>query len=319
MFISKCPVRISLAGGSTDLDAYLQKYNTGSVICFSANIYCYINLNTDKLGLNGLDNKYVINYMKREVVSSAEDIKNDIARLVFQYFNMPPTTAWFTSDIYSSGSGLASSTAYLIAMISAVQRSLGIASTNFELCQLASQLEKKFNPLTGYQDPFGCGVGGFNKFTFAQGKAPLVEKLPAGFLEEYDMYLINTGLARSSTEILKTIDPDKCTYLADIVSEMHTKILNCRYHEVIGLINEGWNQKKKTSKLIMGNNKLVELDEILCNHNSILAHRLLGAGNGGYFLAFVEKHASVDKLQFKINKKMIKIRLCSNGPTVSHV
>ena len=81
MFISKCPVRISLAGGSTDLDAYLQKYNTGSVICFSANIYCYINLNTDKLGLNGLDNKYVINYMKREVVSSAEDIKNDIASI----------------------------------------------------------------------------------------------------------------------------------------------------------------------------------------------------------------------------------------------
>ena len=39
MITVKCPVRISLIGGSSDLDSYIEKHKKGSVISFTPQIY----------------------------------------------------------------------------------------------------------------------------------------------------------------------------------------------------------------------------------------------------------------------------------------
>jgi len=44
MIIAKCPLRISLVGGSTDLQAFIEKYQTGSVISFPSDLYTYISI-----------------------------------------------------------------------------------------------------------------------------------------------------------------------------------------------------------------------------------------------------------------------------------
>jgi len=318
MIISKCPVRVSLAGGSTDLDLFLQKYGRGTVISFSANIYNYITLKSDRMGLNGLEKKYVIDYMKREVTDTIGDIKNDVARIALSYFNIDPTTVWFTSDIYASGSGLASSTSYLIALINAIQTSLGLNMTKRELCQLSHILEKQFNPLTGYQDPYSCGTGGFNRFDFNNSGIVRIENLNANIFNNFDAYLIHTGQARSSTDVLKTIDPDKCVKLLDTAEQMHCCILNGDSRGVLELIKEGWLIKKSTGK-IAEDKRVIDLDEILENDENILAHRLLGAGNGGYFLAFTNKNSKIDRLQDKTGHQMVKIDVCHAGPTCMQV
>ena len=38
-----------------------------------------------------------------------------------------------------------------------------------EICKLAFKLEQKFNKFCGYQDPYGCGIGGFKKIEFEKG------------------------------------------------------------------------------------------------------------------------------------------------------
>jgi len=318
MIVSRCPVRISLAGGSTDLDAFLQKYGRGSVISFSANIYNYISLKTDRMGLNGLDNKYVIDYMKREVVDSIDDIKNDVARVVLKHFDVSPTTVWFTSDIYTSGSGLASSTSYLIALVNAVQTSLGLNLARRKLCQVSHGLEKIFNPLTGFQDPYGCGLGGFNRIQSQNNGVISIENLDAEFFDNYDSYLIHTGQARSSTEILKTVVPEKCVDLLKMSDLMYESLMNKRYDDVLSIINEGWKIKKQTGK-ISADSKVSELDALLQSNENVLAHRLLGAGNGGYFLAFTRKNSSVDNLQDIFRARMVKIGVCNQGPTCLQV
>ena len=177
MINARSPVRISLAGGSTDLDSFLEKNDVGSVISFSANLYTFISLRKDLLGHNGQSNKFLIDYMKREVVDDSLEIKNDIARVVLSHFNTEPVTCWFTSDFYSSGSGLASSSSYMNAFIKAVSVHCKEEMSNYEICKLSHRLERKFNPLTGYQDPYGCGLGGFNRLRFSLGKDVLVESL----------------------------------------------------------------------------------------------------------------------------------------------
>lgn len=318
MIVSKCPVRISLAGGSTDLDLFLQKYGKGTVISFSANIYSYITINTDRMGLNGLEKKYVINYMKREVVDCIDDIKNDVARTAFEYFSLGPTTVWFTSDIYASGSGLASSTSYLIALINAIQFSRNLCLTKRQICHLAHKLEKQFNPLTGFQDPYSCGTGGFNKFEFKNTGQVNIENLDTNIFENFDTYLIHTGQARSSTDVLKTIDPDKCVKLLETAESMYSCIINNDTSGVLSLIRDGWKIKKETGR-IAEDKRVADLDAILEDDSNILAHRLLGAGNGGYFLAFTKKGCKLNNLQDRLRQPLVKVSVCHSGPTCTQL
>jgi len=313
VIVSRCPVRVSLAGGSTDLDQFLQRYGYGSVLSFSANIYCHIALNFDRLGLNGLDEKYVINYMNREVVDKVSEIKNDVARVVLDHYRVNPTTLWFTSDVYSSGSGLASSTAYLIALLTAVHKGMKTNIEKSELCSLALRLERQFNGLTGYQDPYGCGTGGFNRLHFWRGGKVEAESLEVKFLDNFNMYLVSTGTSRSSTDVLKSIDTDKCKPLLEIVDRMHQSILNSDRKTFLELISAGWEEKKKTGK-ILENENVARLDNSLSNDKDVLAHRLLGAGNGGFFLVFTEKNTKFEDSQMKNGKRAVRVSVCTDGP-----
>jgi D-glycero-alpha-D-manno-heptose-7-phosphate kinase len=120
MIVSSTPLRISLFGGSTDNPYFVDKFGYGSVISFACDLKTYISISQDKFGQNKHDNKYIINYSKREESKTIEEINNDIVRLVLEYFNVPPILVSMTSDVFSHGSGLASSSSYLISLIKAV-------------------------------------------------------------------------------------------------------------------------------------------------------------------------------------------------------
>ena len=90
MFISSCPLRVSLFGGSTDNPVFVERYGYGSVISFACNLKTYITLHKDKLGYNNEGGKYVINYSKREEVNDVRKIKNELIRIVLDYFRTPP-------------------------------------------------------------------------------------------------------------------------------------------------------------------------------------------------------------------------------------
>ena len=166
MLISSCPLRVSLFGGSTDNPFFVEKYGQGSVISFTSNLKTYITLHQDQLGYNAESSKYIINYSKREEVQHIQDIKNELVRIVLDHFNCNPMNISMTSDAYSQGSGLASSSSYIISLIKAISMFNELSMTDAEICKLAYKLELKMNPYCGYQDPYGCGIGGFKKIDF---------------------------------------------------------------------------------------------------------------------------------------------------------
>ena len=79
MFISSCPLRVSLFGGSTDNPVFVEKFGYGSVISFACSLKTYITLHEDKLGYNNQGGKYIINYSKREEVNDVRKIKNAVS------------------------------------------------------------------------------------------------------------------------------------------------------------------------------------------------------------------------------------------------
>lgn len=284
MILAKCPLRISLVGGSTDSDAFLTKYKKGSVISFTPNLYTFVTIHKNNI------KKYVINYSNKECEQNPNNIKNDIIRECIKFFNTPFCTITFNSNILSSGSGLASSSSYTIAIIKAISIFQNINLTDTEICNLAFEIEKKINPLAGQQDIFGCGIGNFKRIDFYNNSPQTYKFLDVSFItNNYEMYLLNTNIVRNSTNVLKTIDIDKSYPLLNIVDQFETSILNKDVSNFFNLFNEGWNIKKTTSNEIIGNENLLFLDSFLSNLECVKGIKLCGAGGGGYFFLFVDK------------------------------
>lgn len=313
MIVSKCPLRISLMGGSTDLEDFIQKNGRGAVINFSTTLYTYITFHNDLLGYNMVSKKYIINYSQREECNEIRDIKNDVAREVLNYLDVPHATVSFTSDIFSSGSGLASSSSYVLSLIKAASHHRGLSLTNFEICKKGLSIERKFNPLTGYQDPYGCGLGGLRRLDFKKGKDPEVRHLPENIFKKMDMFLIYTGVSRGSTNVLRKVCQQPRIKFLDYVDEMELAIRDANVGSFVALIDKGWNYKKIGNPHILGDERLKATDDLIGKDRRILAHRLCGAGSGGYFLVFMHSNPGNSKYLMKTYKHVLPVGISSTG------
>ena len=309
MLISSCPLRVSLFGGSTDNPFYVEKYGQGSVISFTSNLKTYITLHQDQLGYNAESSKYIVNYSKREEVQHVQDIKNELVRIVLDHFNCNPMNISMTSDAYSQGSGLASSSSYIISLIKAISMFNELSMTDAEICKLAYKLELKMNPYCGYQDPYGCGIGGFKKIDFYRGGIVKYDFLSTDLFKYYDMALVFTGVTRNSRGVLKSVTDnlDKAVPLMETVEKAYDALLDEDYPEFLELLNLSWDQKKKTTSHITENKVIRSMDKSLEESDSVIAHKLCGAGNGGFFLVFSKKN------DLNIPYDSVKINVSPNG------
>ena len=290
MFISSCPLRVSLFGGSTDNPYFVEKYGRGSVVSFTSNLKTYVAISQDTIGYNN-QGKYIINYSRREEVSSINEIENEVVRTVLEYYNIPPVQVTLTSDAYSQGSGLASSSSYTISLIKACCLFLNKSITDNDACKLAYHLERTYNPYCGYQDPYGCGVGGFKRINFMGDNSVTYEFLPTDLFECYDTHLVFSGVTRNSKGILKKISKnlDKVKPLLKTCDKAYDTLMKENLDKFLFLLGKSWHQKKETSPSIAECDTIIEIDHVLEKNDTVCAHKLCGAGNGGFFLVFSEK------------------------------
>ena len=305
MIITKCPLRISLAGGSTDLQDFIDYCGEGSVVSFPVNLYTYITVSSDVCGPNKVHGKYIINYTKREEETKVENIKNDVAREVLKYFNCKQIICTFCSDISSSGSGLASSSSYTLALVKAISKFKKVSLSDAEVCKISLEIEKKFNKYTGYQDIYGCGIGSLKRIDFRKGKDPKFTYLSQKIFNEMNMYLVFTHITRSSTKLLSNLDLEKRKKLLPLVDQLEKSIKENNKSDFFDIVSAGWRKKKETSPLIMNNPRVVEIDDYLSKNKNILSHKLCGAGDGGFFLTFAKEKI--------LDNKFIPISISEEG------
>lgn len=317
MIIASCPLRISLVGGSTDHPHFIEKYGKGSVISFSSDLRTYVSIHQDAFGMNSIEHKYSISYSKKECVQNIKDIQNELVRHCFEYLNVDEMNCSLTSDIYSVGSGLAASSSYLMSLIKAIYVMRNQVITEFEVCKIAEEIEKKFNPLVGQQDFYGS-IGGLKLINFYKNNSPSIRFLDTSIFKKMDCYLLYTGILRNSTSVLETIDIDKSFSLLKNVSDLEIAINECDIDSFNQIMQSSWENKKQTSKYICENETLIEIDSKLKNDSDILSHKLCGAGNGGYFLLFAKKNVYLENRytylkKINISESGIKFVNLNNG------
>ena len=309
MYIASCPLRISLFGGSTDNISFVDNYGRGSVISFTTNLKTYISLHEDKIGYNMEGRKYIVNYSKREEIDSIGDIQNDPVRVVLNHFGCRPMSVTMKSDIYSQGSGLASSSSYIISLIKALSMYNDVDMTDIEICGLAHNLELEINPYCGYQDPYGCGIGGFKRIDFERGGIIKYDFLSTDLFRHYDMHLIFTGVTRNSKNVLREVidNIDKIKPLLKTADEAYDTLLTKDYDKFLYLMSKSWTQKKATASIIAENKIIREMDKVLEENETVVSHKLCGAGNGGFFLTVSKKDT------LKIPYESVEVNVAPSG------
>ncbi|MCB0228190.1 MAG: GHMP kinase, partial [Anaerolineae bacterium] len=146
MLIARAPVRISLAGGGTDLPAYYNQFG-GVVINTTIDKYFYVFLRVyDGDSLQIASSDYSTFYRQNpnlEPDDSDAPIEGTLKlpRTVLNHFGVARGLSMFLASEIPPGTGLGSSSTVTVAIIKALSTAIGEPLTKGDLAELACHIE----------------------------------------------------------------------------------------------------------------------------------------------------------------------------------
>lgn len=255
MIITRTPYRISLFGGGTDYPAWY-RLNGGAVVSFAINKYCYINL---RYLPQFFEHKYRFVYSLIENVQNIDEIKHPAIRGVLQYMKWNGGIEVHHDGDLPARSGIASSSAFTVGFLNALNALKGCASSKFDLANLAIHIEQEvLGEAVGCQDQVIVSYGGINRIDFPrQGSfqvSPLVLSAERIRAIESRLLLFFTGISRYSSDIaasqisLIPKNERQLTKIFDLVNQGVSALEGNSDIDDIGLIlHESWMNKRELS------------------------------------------------------------------------
>lgn len=286
MIISKTPLRISFAGGGSDLRSYYEK-EPGKVLSTSINKYVYVIIK------KRFDKMIYINYSKKEIVRSVDDIKHDLVREALRKTGIKNGVEITTLSDIPSGSGLGSSSAITVGLLNAMYNYQNIIKSQKKLAEEACDIEIDIckNPI-GKQDQYGCALGGVKKIEFNTNGKVKVKKINSNFSKlDRNLYLCFTEVTRSANIILSkqfnSQEKNKLnnSMLIKSVDKFEDTILSGSFDKIGNLLDKMWKIKKEMAEGI-SNESIEKLYQEGISAGA-LGGKVLGAGGGGFILFYV--------------------------------
>ena len=290
MLIAQTPLRISLAGGGTDLAAYYEK-NGGVVVNAAIDKYVYVMLHSR------FDDKIYISYSKREIVDHVDDIRHELVREAMKLAGVEKGVELsIMADIPSEGSGLGSSSSLTVGLLNALYAYRGIQVTAERLAEEACKIEIDLcGKPVGKQDQYIAAFGGLRYMEFHPDGAVDVQDLSPGegtYQLGAFLSLFFTNITRKADKILseqtqKT--PDKQDYLDAIKAlafRARQAIQDKAYTEIGAILQENWALKKNLADGITN----AAIDEMVerAMQGGASGCKISGAGGGGFLLTCCE-------------------------------
>jgi D-glycero-alpha-D-manno-heptose-7-phosphate kinase len=297
MIISRTPLRISFAGGGSDLPAFYRTHG-GAVISTAIDKYVFVNINQK------FDSGIRVSYSKTEEVENVDQVEHPLVRTTMRYLNIAGGVEITTiADIPSRGTGLGSSSSFTVGLLHALNAYMGRYVSNAQLGKDSCHIEIDLcgEPI-GKQDQYAAAFGGFNLIEFKPDDSVIVSPIicdPATVRElEANMLVFYTGITRSASAILKqqfeaiASDEQKKQTMVRMVElayalrdELHKNNVSA-FGEIL---HEGWMLKKS----ITSNVSTVEIDAWYdaARRAGASGGKILGAGAGGFLMLYAPRDA----------------------------
>ncbi len=294
MIISRTPLRISFVGGGSDIASYY-KHGTGAVVSTAINKYIYIMVEKQ------FDGRIIVQYSKTEIVKHVADIQNNLVREAMKMTGIDGGIHMTSiSDVPAEGTGLGSSSAYVVGLLNAFYAYQGKYVSAQRLASQASKIEIEIlkKPI-GKQDQYIAAYGGLQYIQFYPDDTVSIDPiicLPVTKKKlEERLLLLYTRLTRSTDQILARqsknmeIEINKRNTMSSMVQLARLMREGLR-HNVIrtfgSSLDKNWNLKKTMTDTIT--TKQIDQWYTRAKKYGALGGKILGAGGGGFMLLYAE-------------------------------
>jgi D-glycero-alpha-D-manno-heptose-7-phosphate kinase len=324
---SRAPLRVSYAGGGTDVPPYPYQMG-GIVLSCTIKSYAYCSINPRKDGgitVSQENQGTTISSPSLVELKGAGEV--EFVKAVASRFDV--NSGFDASLRYDAlpGTGLGSSSALCVSLVGAFRDWRGNSMTDYDIANMAYEVERKDVGIPGgMQDQYASTFGGFNLIEFKR-EATIVNalRIRREILHdmEYNSLLCFTGSTRRSGGILKrqiesyeNKNPrvlDALEHMKALTLQMKDQLLTGNLSEFARLLNSEWELKKQLDQGI----STEETDRVLhaAHEAGALGGKLLGAGGGGFLFLYCDsgKQVQVEKAVESLGAKAFPVRFDEDG------
>jgi D-glycero-alpha-D-manno-heptose-7-phosphate kinase len=311
---AKAPLRISFAGGGTDVPPYPEREG-GCVLNATIDNYAWGSLRPLEDGRIRIESADLGISLDCPVESEMElDGQLDLVKATIKRLQAQKSKGFevFLHSDAPPGSGLGSSSALIVGLVGLVKEFKNIPLTEYEIAHLAYLIEREDLEIKGgHQDQYAASFGGFNFIEF-YGDRVIVNplRIHQDILNEleHNLLLCYTGTTRRSDRIIedqtKRFEQKQEATLQglheqkQLAIDMKNVLLRRRLNDFGDLLHAAWVSKKSLSPKI-SNDVIDEMYEA-GRKSGALGGKITGAGGGGYMLMycqFEKKHKVAEALK----------------------
>ena len=322
MVMTRAPLRITFVGGGTDLPFYYEKRNYGAVVSSAINKYIYVTVNRK------FDSSIRVSYSKTEIVDSVDRIEHPTIRESLRLLGIENGIEIVSiSDIPSRGTGLGSSSTFLVALLHALHSYKGEFVSAEELAREAVKVEREIlREEGGKQDQYIAAYGGTNLMKFrSDGSVEIVNAVSHDSnlkRVEESLLLLYTNRERSSTEIhrdqIENSHEKMNVYdeMKKLTDDVLKAICDGDLDTLGELMHRNWMMKRSLSSRISDS----WIDEKYERALKLGAKggKLVGAGGGGFLLLIAEpeKHENIAR---ELGLRKVDFKFSQSGSRVIFV
>jgi D-glycero-alpha-D-manno-heptose-7-phosphate kinase len=300
MLIARAPLRISLAGGGTDLHAYYARHG-GTVVSTAIDKHVYVILSASDGGHIQVSSSDYRTFFRRRVDEAAVvdgDLK--LPKAVLEHFGIRDGLSVLLASQVPPGTGLGSSSALAVALIKALSVLCGQRLTAREVAELACSIEiDRLGMPIGKQDQYAAAFGGLCCYEFT-ADGVRVERLDVPLDRVVDLerrlLLFFTPTSHDSAKILAE-QRHSCLRgaretlgalhaIREIARQVRADLLAGDVSRIGALLHESWMAKRRLAPGIT-HPRIDEWYE-LARAAGATGGKIAGAGGGGFLLLHCE-------------------------------
>jgi D-glycero-alpha-D-manno-heptose-7-phosphate kinase len=293
VIITQTPLRVSLAGGGTDLREFYE-IEDGRTISLAIDKYIFVIVS------ERFDEKIYVNYMKKEIVDSVDEIQHELVREAMRQTGLRNgVEITMLADIPSEGSGLGSSSSLTVGLLNAFHLFQGRQVPAEQLAREACTIEIDIcgKPI-GKQDQYIAAYGGVHEFVYRSDESVEAQRvcLSGPDLRRLgsELMLFYTSATRQSSDILTeqrkrtAANFDQLKQIKNCVPQVRRAIDSRRFDLIGDILDHSWTVKKKLADNI-SNRAIDDLYEQALSAGAT-GGKIAGAGGGGFLLLYVPRH-----------------------------